>query len=195
MRSYSQEFLNNQNQIEDLTGKRFGRLLVWELGTKIKPRKHTYWICKCDCGKLKKVRADSLKNGRIKSCGCFHIEILRKGKTTKEIIINTIFSSYRYRAKNKFIIFKLSLEDFKKIIFSNCYYCGTPPINIQYHKNLKQNHISYNGIDRKNCNLGYIKSNIVPCCKICNRAKGVLPTDKFIEWILRLYKNISKVNK
>ena len=29
----------------------------------------------------------------------------------------------------------------------------------------------YNGIDRIDNKLGYIKGNMTPCCKICNHAK------------------------
>ena len=31
---------------------------------------HSYWICRCECGKLKTVRGSHLKSGNVKSCGC-----------------------------------------------------------------------------------------------------------------------------
>lgn len=37
---------------------------------------HTYWCCKCDCGKYKRIRLDSIKNGFIQSCGCYNKEIM-----------------------------------------------------------------------------------------------------------------------
>lgn len=55
----------------DLTGRRFGKLSV--LRRDVNPllyRKGTYWICRCDCGKVCKVRSDHLKSGHTKSCGC-----------------------------------------------------------------------------------------------------------------------------
>ena len=52
----------------DLTGNKYGRLTVIKRvenqGNK------SMWQCLCDCGNVKNVRADSLKNGNIKSCGC-----------------------------------------------------------------------------------------------------------------------------
>ena len=52
----------------DLTGQRFGKLIVVERASV--PRQGTYWRCKCDCGNEKTVYGGSLKNGATKSCGC-----------------------------------------------------------------------------------------------------------------------------
>ncbi len=57
---------------QDLTGQRFGRLVVIELD-RIE-NWITYWRCLCDCGNYKVVRAANLKNGYTKSCGCYRIE-------------------------------------------------------------------------------------------------------------------------
>ena len=44
----------------------------------------------------------------------------------------------------------------------------------------------YNGIDRKDNNLGYTPKNVVPCCSVCNFAKKNMPFDAFMAWIARL---------
>lgn len=54
--------------MQDLTGKRFGRLVV--LGHSHRIKKSHYWHCCCDCGGERIVLGDSLKYGRTKSCGC-----------------------------------------------------------------------------------------------------------------------------
>lgn len=41
-----------------------------------------YWNCVCICGREIKVRANSLRTGHVKSCGCTKSEILVKEKTT-----------------------------------------------------------------------------------------------------------------
>ena len=58
--------------LEDLTGQRFGRLLVISRAESVSGR--TVWNCKCDCGNEKKVYATNLKRGKTKSCGCWHDE-------------------------------------------------------------------------------------------------------------------------
>lgn len=62
---------------KDLTGQRFGRLVV--LKEEI-PRSSSClkWICKCDCGTIKPVRAGDLMQGKVKSCGCLRNERVRE---------------------------------------------------------------------------------------------------------------------
>ncbi len=51
----------------DLTGRRFGRLVVICLGA----RRPVLWSCVCDCGSSVVVRSSPLRDGRTKSCGCY----------------------------------------------------------------------------------------------------------------------------
>ena len=53
----------------DLTGKKFGRLLVLKRNSENLNGKPA-WICQCDCGKTKIIRGSDLKSGKILSCGC-----------------------------------------------------------------------------------------------------------------------------
>lgn len=55
------------SRFQDLTGQRFGKLVVVEYAGKIKGK--TKWLCKCDCGKEKVMNAGDLKSGRTTSCG------------------------------------------------------------------------------------------------------------------------------
>lgn len=61
-------------RLVDMTGRRFGRLLVIGRG-KNNLDKHVMWLCVCDCGKRKLVRAQSLRRGETQSCGCYHREL------------------------------------------------------------------------------------------------------------------------
>lgn len=55
---------------QNLVGEKFNKLTVIERDTTHKNR--PYWICKCDCGNTVSVRADLLKNGNTKACGCLY---------------------------------------------------------------------------------------------------------------------------
>lgn len=61
----------------DLTGQKFGRLIVIKRDGNNKKRE-ALWLCKCECGKFTKTRTYSLKSGVTKSCGCLQKEIASK---------------------------------------------------------------------------------------------------------------------
>lgn len=54
---------------ENLEGQRFGRLVAKEY-VRVKGSRGASWLCQCDCGNEKVVKAASLKSGLTKSCGC-----------------------------------------------------------------------------------------------------------------------------
>jgi len=95
---------------------------------------------------------------------------------------NEVWRSYIARAASKGLAWELTRCEFDALISRSCVYCSRPPGNI---KNNGRNygHLFYNGIDRVDNRLGYIKSNVVSCCAICNRAKGTLTTQEFDLWI------------
>jgi len=65
----------------DLTGKRFGRLVVVSRA-KNSNAGRTRWHCVCDCGVEKEVDGVHLVSGATTSCGCLGKEIHKKLKTT-----------------------------------------------------------------------------------------------------------------
>ena len=70
---------------KDLTGKRFGRLVVIERAEDyIRPNgQHAIqWRCKCDCGNEKITNSYSLTKGKCTSCGCARTERLVKMNET-----------------------------------------------------------------------------------------------------------------
>lgn len=58
----------------DLTGQRFGRLTVIQRAEN--KGVITRWLCECDCGNEKVIRAQDLKEGKTQSCGCLRSELV-----------------------------------------------------------------------------------------------------------------------
>ena len=56
-------------KMKDLTGQRFGKLVVIECAGKLDGRRYS-WKCKCDCGNEKIIAGASLTSGNTRSCGC-----------------------------------------------------------------------------------------------------------------------------
>lgn len=76
---------------EDLTGRRFGRLVV------VKELYYGKVLCKCDCGEEVVVKKPYLLNGNTRSCGCLNLDISKKQlapwtKTGGKFYINRLAS-------------------------------------------------------------------------------------------------------
>lgn len=54
----------------DLTGQRFGKLLVIKKDESVAPKngRHTKWICQCDCGNIISVQSNHLRAGEATAC-------------------------------------------------------------------------------------------------------------------------------
>ncbi len=64
---------------EDLTGKRFGRLICvkrvkWSIETGVAKTRAPLWVVACDCGAVKIMQGRTLKKGTTISCGCYRAE-------------------------------------------------------------------------------------------------------------------------
>lgn len=69
---------------KDLTGQRFGRLIVKELSLNNKYKSFgAHWICQCDCGNTTTVFSSDLLSGKTQSCGCYRNEQISLRRTSK----------------------------------------------------------------------------------------------------------------
>lgn len=69
--------MNKVKQIKDLTGQKFGRLVVIEQAESsrsLNGKNRIRWRCQCDCGNDTTVIGSNLISGSLKSCGCFRRE-------------------------------------------------------------------------------------------------------------------------
>lgn len=87
----------------DLTGKRFGRLVV--VGRAGSSRnKSILWNCVCDCGEYVVKDGVYLRCGDTKSCGCLHKEIVSKTMKTHEMSktrLYKVWAGIKTRCYNK----------------------------------------------------------------------------------------------
>jgi hypothetical protein len=82
--------------MKDLVGSKFGTITV--LSFSIREKRKYYWNCKCECGKLIKLRSDCLKH--IKSCGCKKGWHAIKHGLSKNPLYGVI-KGIRHRCRNK----------------------------------------------------------------------------------------------
>lgn len=74
----------SQNRIIDLTSQQFGKWTVLHQDT-ARIGGHKHWICQCECGTVKSVDGNTLRNGTSTSCGC---QKFSKGENKISTLLN-----------------------------------------------------------------------------------------------------------
>jgi|SRR5690242_8806721 len=119
----------------------------------------------------KGIRTDALRNG--------------------EAAFRQTFRLNRRSAERRGVEFSLTTEEFRSLAGRVCFYCGVAPSQkttlyaIPGRRKVVDVFV-YNGIDRVDSDRGYELGNVVPCCGVCNRAKGTMSQDMFFGWIRRV---------
>ncbi len=163
----------------EVVGVRFGRLVG------VEDHGDGFCLARCDCGTSKKIWKWSMRSGATTSCGCYRHE--RIAKPHGVAAFNALFGKYKRDAARRGLVFRLTEDEFRHLTSSPCTYCGVESSNnvaIQY--NFFNGTYRYNGVDRVNNLVGYVRSNCVPCCKQCNFAKGNMKRKDFEAWISRI---------
>lgn len=172
---------------KDLSGKVFGKLTVIEFfgWIEAKHNRCSYWLCRCECNNLCKIRGASLSFGMTKSCGCYKPNKMNYGESA----LNRLIDNYKRHAKDRNYIWMLSKDEVILITKQNCLYCGSEPKS-EYKANRCNGVYIYNGIDRINNKEGYCINNVVACCSKCNFMKKDMSIDEFKNHIFKISKNL-----
>ena len=170
----------------DHTGKRFGKLMVIgraEPEIKGACRVYSMWNVRCDCGVEKVIRGVYLSSGSSQSCGCGQIHKLPEGEAPR----NQTLARYQHQAKSRGLTWELQDAEAFSLFQGDCHYCGRSPESRVYLTRTELNSgFTYNGIDRKNNEIGYLPGNVVSCCVTCNRAKNKMSYEEFLAYLHRV---------
>ena len=199
------------SKLKDLTGQRFGRLVVIERAENfILPsgQPQTAWLCQCDCGNILKTRSFSLTNGTTKSCGCLAKE-LRVARMKK---YNTydLTGEYGIGYTSKGEEFYFDLEDYDKVK-DYCWnkhkeYIATRNVSgyILFHRlvmgisdeNIAVDHINHNKSDNRKNNLRFVtdSQNSMNRCISSHNTSGITGVNKCNgKWTARIGVNTKRI--
>lgn len=84
---------------------------------------------------------------------------------------------YKDGARKRSLDYFLTREEFEAFIYKPCYYCAEPPGS----RNVNGCDLVCNGIDRVNNTIGYIQSNCITSCKLCNKMKSSMSEQEFTD--------------
>lgn len=181
----------------DYTGQVFNNIKVIKHLGKDKSKNNIYNF-ECFCGEIFTSQISDIKTGKIKSCGCKinSVQIERYLQDMYRADAYNVYASYRLSAEEANREFNIDFESFRKLLESECYYCGIKSSNAHYKGKIRKNGgngpYMYNGVDRINNDLGYIPENCVTACRHCNISKHTLTQEYFIE---RAYKIVEMDQK
>lgn len=90
----------------DLTGQRFGRLIVLKRSFSSRKAGHAMWLCRCDCGNTCIKGSYELRQGLVRSCGCLMREWQETSHSTHGMSDSRLYRIWRgmkdrcYRREN-----------------------------------------------------------------------------------------------
>ena len=164
-----------------LVGRKFGLYTVVAMARQPRGKRGgIFWRCRCACGRI---RIKSMRQiGEHNSCGCANL--IGKARRAR----NSLVHRYKDHAKSLGLPYELSRETIARLFRMPCHYCGLSPSQGYRNHTTDNKPFWYSGIDRKDSRLGYVKGNVVSCCKVCNRLKSSLPYKEFIRWVRAVWR-------
>ncbi|HCW53238.1 MAG TPA: hypothetical protein DG753_05785 [Clostridium sp.] len=168
----------------NLIGNTYGRLTVIDYVGKRKGKNE--WLCKCNCGNEKEVKArgDLLKSGKVRSCGCLVKELKgpEPNPDREDAVIKKRYVELKKRIKEKGG--NLTFNEFKEIEKGKCFYCGETNTITDA---LSGKKFELVGVDRLNYTKGYTVDNVCGCCSTCNYLKNKLDKTSFLNKVKAIH--------
>lgn len=155
-------------------------------------------VCCMDCGVKYNIRNDSLRKNIKENNVSRHVCGICKSRRSSDCVrgkpahnrlpgdvgaLNNLFARYKVNAKNRNISFEITKDEFRAITKQDCYLCGKKPSGKWGQRKGSAELYIYNGIDRLDSKIGYVSSNLMPCCSACNYMKSDMELTEFLTHI------------
>lgn len=178
---------------QDITGKRFGRLVAIEITQRVCGTSRI-WKCQCDCGNITEASVSCLNSKHTTSCGCYRKEQLLKSVVTHGMSRTPEYARSRAHARREKSYeldyswnFRLDREI--RVFFKTCVICGS------------SDRITTDHVYPLSKGYGLAIGNAIGLCAACNSSKNdkmpdELPEDirrKIIEASVNFQKHCEKV--
>lgn len=169
----------------DLTGKRFGRLLVVR-DSGIRKSRRPIWECICDCGKTVNIQGKYLLCGDTHSCGCLKLEPAHNRDSCGEITAS-FWTPIVTGARARGIPFEVTRQQALAIYIAQDGLCALSGVPIRFSSNVRDTRSKQTAsLDRIDSGGGYTIDNIQWVHKKINIMKSSLDVDEFYAWCVRV---------
>lgn len=179
---YMKKFkLESNDQLDDLTGKKFEMLTV--LNFSHSKEGNSYWNVKCDCGNATIVRRSCLVRHQQISCGCYNKNKEWEGH---EDLSKTYWTRCIKGAKKRNLEFSITINYAWDLFEQQKGICALSGVPIIMDRHFSQNRafkkIQTASLDRIDSDKGYIEGNVQWIHCTLNKMKSNLQENQFIEW-------------
>lgn len=182
----------NRKPRTDLTGKRFGYLIVTEFGGTDEIGEFK-WKCLCDCGKSCTMKGTGFTR-RESHCGCKSRRSFGRVLSGEGFVCDRMLSKIKnscVRQKGcRLLKFDITREELESLPHEKCPYCGD---KLTFPKNSKEiNSGSFTAsLDRIDSTIDcYDKTNAQWVCKTCNLMKMAHSEDFFLNHIQKMARTL-----
>jgi hypothetical protein len=153
-----------------LIGKTFGKWKVvgWD-------KRRGKWTAICECGRWGKHSRTTLE--REESTQCMFCYSHRR--PANESAFNAVWNDYVQAARRRKLVWNLTKGEARNLFSSACTYCAQLPYAVKTIPK-GQGSFTFNGIDRRDNLQGYILTNCVACCRVCNIMKQDMSVENFL---------------
>jgi hypothetical protein len=93
-------FMSKNANFKNLLNQKFGYLTAISIDETKSNSNHTYWNCKCICGKIRSLQTCQLTSGKVTSCGCKNLRSIKSSLIQKHRRLYSVYSSMIARCHN-----------------------------------------------------------------------------------------------
>lgn len=177
-------------QQPDITGKRFGKLVVLQ---RIPKKERSYggrwWLCQCDCGNTKETIYHSLISGATSSCGCSRIGEGNPAWKGYKLISGSTWVQMKTSAEERGLEFSITKEYIYDLFLKQnekCVLSGEKLI-------LDERSGKTASLDRIDSNKGYVEGNVQWVHKDLNTMKWDFSMDEFTNWCKKVANYLTNI--
>jgi L-lysine 6-transaminase len=161
---------------KDISGVVFGKWKALMRDNVRSTNHHTYWICQCECGKVKPVSMSDLKHGKSKQCVNCSNQKNKAKKTGHMDISGSYWCRLKGGAKHRELPFEIKIEYAWGLFLQQGGRCALSGQEISLVKGFDTA-----SMDRIDSTKGYIHGNVQWVHKTINRLKNNHQDEVFIE--------------
>jgi hypothetical protein len=162
----------------DLTGKKFNKWTVLRRSHHKDKSRDWFWMCRCECGLEKPVKASYLRSGTSRQCaGCAH-----EASRVRRPMPISFWTHLNYSANRRELEISITQDHILQLLEKQENKCALSGLPIEFASTESEHKAGKTtaSVDRIDSDKGYLLENIQMVHKIVNMMKNTLSQEEFL---------------